>query len=313
METQSYNQQTIDISEKVMAILKTVLLLEKAYAGTYIQRILTGNSSFGWKNEGHKRLETFGELGEEHFSHIDDLINFLVKQEMLSVEHPTYGTIAITDKGREWMNDPQKVETTWGELKKSWYQVQLIMALRELRKESADQKEKAPFELFTNYTMEVLAEKLPQTEADLKAIPGMEELDSGLRLMILAQITRIAEKKEIDDRTGIFRKAYSPSHQKVKEMFLEGGSLDEIAAAREIAGSTVIQYLETLHEAGEVDLVSWIEQTIDPAELEKGAEYFRQASLRQLTPAHEALGLEYDVLRLCRFYAESAEKLTRAS
>ncbi|MEZ4772980.1 MAG: RQC domain-containing protein [Bacteroidia bacterium] len=305
MESQAYNQQPIDIGMEAMAVLKTVLLLEKDYSGSYIQRILTGNDSFGWKKQQHKRLETFSELGEHHFAYVDDLINYLIKHGFLKISNPAYGSIALTDEGRKWMENPDSLMTTKGELRKSWYQVELISALKTLRKETAEQKDKQPFELFTNYTMDVLADKLPQTEEALKAIPGVEKMDGATRLMVLAEITRIVEKKEIDDETGVFRKAYSPSHQKIKALFLDGKKVSEIASERDLSQSTVTNYLENLHLAGEIDLRPWIEDTIDGKVLHKVTQYFRQVQSRGLKQAFEVLGVDYGTLRLCRLYMDT--------
>ncbi|MDX2250472.1 MAG: RQC domain-containing protein [Bacteroidia bacterium] len=306
MESQSYNQQSIDIGQETMAVLKTVLLLEKDYPGTYIQRILTGNSLFGWKKDHHKQMETFGELSELPYSHVDDLVNYLVKQGFLKITQQTYGLIALTEDGQKWLDAPQPLVTTKGELRKSWYQVQLIRALRELRKEAAAQKEKRPFDLFTNYTMEVLVDKLPQTEEALKAIPGAEKMDGSIRLMVLAEISRIVEKKELDDETGVFRKAYSPSHQKVKELFLGGTKVEDIATKRDLSASSVTTYLENLHRAGEIDLRPWIEENVGNKVLHKVIQYFRQVSSGGLKQAHEVLGVEYDVLKLCRLYMDTS-------
>lgn len=305
MESQAYNQQPLDIGMEAMAVLKTVLLLEKDYSGNYIQRILTGNGSFGWKRQQHKRLETFSELGEHHFAFVDDLINYLIKLGLLKVSNPAYGSISLTDQGKKWMENPESLMTTRGELRKSWYQIQLITALKALRKETAEQKDKQPFELFTNYTMDVLAEKLPQTEEALKAIPGVEKMDGATRLMVLTEITRIVEKKEIDDETGVFRKAYSPSHQKIKELFLSGKTVVEIAGERDLSQRTVTNYLENLHLAGEIDLRPWIENTIDGKVLHKVTQYFKQVQSRGLKQAFEVLGVDYNTLRFCRLYMDT--------
>ncbi|MEZ4825304.1 MAG: RQC domain-containing protein [Bacteroidia bacterium] len=303
MESQAYNQQPVDIGMEAMAVLKTVLLLEKPYAGTYVQRILTGNGSFGWKKAHHKKLETFGEMAEKSYSYVDDLINYLVKTDFLRIKQAEYGTVELTESGRSWMEDPVSLMTTRGELRKSWYQVQLIQALRVLRRETAEKKEKQPFEVFTNYTMDVLADKLPQTEEELKAIPGLEKLDGATRLMVLAEITRIVDKKEIDEETGLFRKAFSPSHQKVKSLVLEGMTFDEIVRARDLSRGTAVSYLENLHRSGEVDLVPWIEKTVDGKVLHKMVQFFSQVKGSGLKQAHEVLGIDYELLRLGRLYS----------
>ena len=71
-------------------------------------------------------------------------------------------------------------------------------------------------------------------------------MTESLKLMILAEVTRMWERKEYDEQTGFFRKVYSPSHRKVKELFEEGKDLDTIVSERELKPQTAVGYLMNL-------------------------------------------------------------------
>ncbi|MCB0838067.1 MAG: helix-turn-helix domain-containing protein [Bacteroidetes bacterium] len=312
----SYNpSQEVNISKQAALILKTVLLLNKPFGAGYIARILMGDDTFGWKKEEHKQLETFAELSEVNFSLMDDIINYLVKENYLEITNDIYGTVDITAKGEEWISAPEPIIVAQSLLKKSWYQVQLTRVLKEIRTKTAENTLKQPHEIFTNFTLSQITDKMPQTEDELAQVTGAADLSPGLKLMILAEVSRMLEKKEEDDRSGIYRKAYSPSHRKVKELVEAGKNFSDIAQERELKPDTVIDYIFNLHHAEEIDLQTWIEQTVDSKDLYKGSEYFNQVSAPKLKDAHSILGLDYPVLRLCRYYAwrDNEAKLKYAS
>ena len=91
--------------------------------------------------------------------------------------------------------------------------------------------------------------------------------------------------------------------------------IEEIAKTRKLQPGTVKQYLMNLHRAKIIDLRSWADDRLDSKEMEKGISYFLEARDKRLEVAHNSLGLDYDLLRFCRLFAEekTGEPLAAAS
>lgn len=302
----SYYKPEVNLIHENTQILKTVLLLERKYAAPYIARILMGDSRFDLRKVTHKELETYGALDHLSSFRIEDLVYYLVEQDLLEVDDPQYGTIVISKEGSAWLDDPQDMIVNRKDVYTGWWGFELRMAVRSIRKEAAENLGKRPYELFSNYAIAQMTRELPQTEEELDTIPSMRDLDQAVKLLILTAINQVAEKKNEDANSGIYSKAHSPSHRKVKDLYESGFSLEEIAERRKLQTRTVREYLFTLQKAGMLDLKPWIEQHLDPKILYKGAEYFRTVEDRRLKAAHEVLGMDYDTLALCRDYVDRA-------
>jgi hypothetical protein len=215
-----------------------------------------------------------------------------------------FGNIGITDKGIAYLSDPRQVRVNSSLLIKSWFEIELIQALKQVRKEKADQAGVAPFRLYTNYTLSRLVATMPRDADRLEEIEGLRNASPQLKQLILAEIRRVLAKKEKDEASGgVFSRAYSSSHRKVKALYESGFDPGEIARRRKLSPEKVDEYLETLHRAGEIDLRPWIEEAIDSKDLHKGSEYFKQVTSPRLKEAKAVLGLDYETLRMCRLYA----------
>jgi ATP-dependent DNA helicase RecQ len=299
----AYSEQ-INLMPDAIQVLKCLLLLDRPYGASYLARLLRGDSRFEVRKLYHKELEIFGSLEDLSSFRIEDLIYYLMEQGLIQVDNATFGTLTISQAGKDYLEAPKDLWAKRKSVFTGWWGYALKQVLRGLRKDAAGKLGKQPYELFSNHALQLMVRQLPNTKVALLAIPGLSELDEVLTEQLLNEIAEISGKKAIDAERGIFTRAYSPSHRKVKEMYESGFSLSEIATRRELKETTVQSYLETLHEAGMLDLKPWIEEKLEAKALYKGTEYFRSVEDSRLKPAHEVLGLDYDTLRLCRLYVQ---------
>lgn len=301
----TYQIQPTDVSENAVLVLKTVLLLDKAFSISYLARLLQGNKTYPLRKEEHEQLETFGSMEETSFAKIEGLILFLQKQAYLSIDDPRFGSIAITDRGTEYLSKPKPLLANRRQLGRSWLETNLYRELKSLRKELATSMEVAPYELYNNYGLHCLATQMPENEDAMEAIPAAFEMPDACKKLVLQKIQNALQLKAKDERSGgLYTKAHSPSHQAIKRLFEDGCSLDEIAAARAIKPGTVRTYLSNLHRSEQLDLRAWIEGNWDNKVLHRGTEYFEQSKDKRLKPAHESLGLDYETLKWCKLYYE---------
>ncbi|RMG27193.1 MAG: hypothetical protein D6730_07720 [Bacteroidetes bacterium] len=307
MNTSSYF--TIDVQEEVRAVLKTVLLLDRAYASAYVCRILRGDTGkFGLRKQNHQQLETFAELKDMSFSRLERLIRHLVKTQYLQIRDLRWGTLSIAEKGVEFLKKEAPFQVAPEELRPSWHEVQLEISLKEVRSQLARQAGKPLHEVFSNYTIQRLVETKPDTSLNVRNTAGCKHLSDAEAQQVADAVISIRKKMERDKIDGTYRRIYSNYHRRAKAMHLEGKTPAEIAEALNVQLSKVHEILSDLHRAGQVDLTQWIEQQLDQSELHRGTEYFKQAGSPRLKEAHEVLGMDYDKLHLCRAYVTRVEE-----
>lgn len=305
MNTTKSTSKTMNGRKHVLSILQTVQLLKQNHGANYLQRILLGKTEFDFK-EGHESLPTFGALAEEHFDKVYRLIYYLVQHEYLEITNTNYGTIGITEKGKDFLHEPQDIWLRPKDLRTNVYDIQLIIKLREIRRNFSKQEAKPSFLIFSDYLLQLIVEHKPTDILSLKKLPGIGDYKADrYGHLIIQAIHEVSERKRMNNQVRRFKQAHAPSHQEVKVMFEAGMGIDEIAEKKQIQPSTVRSYLFNLHEAGQINLLPWIEKEVDGENLAKGKAYFQSVQNPRLKEAYEMLGLDYDTLKLCRLYVSN--------
>lgn len=304
-ENKNQSSQEIDLQKEVQQILTTLKLLDKSYAGAYIARILTGENQFGWRNESHTQLESFGTIDNYFPSQIEDIIFYLSSLNFIYVKDDVYGTLEISSLGEAYLQAPRPLMVEKSKLFKPWYEIELSKQIRNWRSDLAKEFYKKPYEIFTNYTLSQLVKKLPTTLEALSLIPGLKVLNDEERLELTRIIQEMVRKIEVDEKTQIYRKAYAPARRKVKELFEAGLSLEEIARRRKLNLSTAREYLMILHKAEEIDLIPWIEEKMDSLVLHKMVDYFKSAKDKDLEVAEKVLKQDQETLAFGKLFAEA--------
>ena len=292
----------VSITAETTEILKTTLLLEEAFAANYLINILRGKQEF-LREEVHANFETFGSLKGRSGDYLRNVIHVLVQRDYLSIREGISGKLTITEKGCAFLDHPEEIEVKKRDLRMSTYDYMLLSELRKLRKELVKQESKPAFRIFTDYTLDRIIDEKPLDLVSLKLVPGFGDFKANrFGPAILRVVQQVMDRKQEDDAIRLLKKVRRPSYQNVKALFESGMGEEEIARKRMVKPQTIRTTLLDLDRAGEIDLRPWIEDTVAPEVLEKGREYFQQAEQTRLKDAYEALGLDYDTLRLCRLY-----------
>jgi hypothetical protein len=115
-------------------------------------------------------------------------------------------------------------------------------------------------------------------------------------------IQSFLEEEKLRAVTRMLKSVTRPTFQETKVLFEQGMEPTEIADFKGIKLRTVMNYLESLHLSGQIDLRNWIEKYVDRKTLHTAVQFFRDAHDNRIQVAHEVLGYDYDTLRLCRLY-----------
>lgn len=299
----------IDIREEAQAVVKTVLLLDRAYTATYLGRVLRADEArFPLRNEAHRQLESYGELKDMNSYRLENLIDYLVGQNYLQIKDLRYGTLAITERGIQLLRETTPLEVDLQALRRSWHDVQLEIALKEVRKSLAEAVGKPLHTILTNFSLKRIVRERPETPQALRSLIGCKHLSTDQAEAMVAAILDMNKKMQRDELDGIYRRVYSRRHQHIKRLLESGRDVAQIAEELELEPSRVRECMSDLHRAAELDLSEWIEHHLGQQDLHRGAQYFKQATNPKLKEAREVLGMDYDKLHMCRAYATRAEE-----
>ncbi|MDP5171698.1 MAG: HRDC domain-containing protein [Bacteroidia bacterium] len=292
-----------DLKTEAIQTLQTVQALNQRYGTSYLVDILRGNNSFGLRKQQHADIDTYGCMKDRSADYVRRLINLLTRENYLSVINTRYGILGLTEAGQAFLNKPAPLEIERYAMNESAYDREMRRQLRMLRKQFAMEEDKPPYRIFTDFALEEMLALKPTTVEDLLTVSGVGHYKANrYGLAIIRLITNMEAGRDEFYFQQNLRKALTPSHQAVKHMFEAGHTIEEIANHRAVKPATVHSTLYSLHQAGQVDLKPWIENTLPEEDLQKGAAWFEQHENPKLRDAYEQLGLDYDTLRFCRLY-----------
>ena len=296
----------INLQTEVETILKTILLLDKPYSINYLVNILTGSTNFKWRRAGHTELVTFGGLSKHSPVRLYRILQLMIDKALIEGVAHNYVNIRVTPEGMDYLENPRPIQVTAKKLKYTRHEVNLFHLLKQTRSTFSEQEGRSETQVLPQFILERIAYIRPEDKEALASIPGMgkvrlEKLGPSI-LEILNQI-RKEEVEAYERRKQMALKSHT--FKQTKELWEKGYSLEEISKIKGITESSVVNYLERLHYAGEINLRPWIEKNVDSKDLFMGVEFFKQVKEPKLKQAYEATGLDYSVLRFCRMYVSS--------
>lgn len=124
----------------------------------------------------------------------------------------------------------------------------LMQRLRSLRKQLADEQSVAPYIIFPDSTLKIMAQVLPKTLEDFAQIYGVGDHKlSQYGEKFLAEIQAYRELKHLNELSG--------TELTTLQMYQQGLSVNEIASKRHVRPTTIIGHLADLIEKNQpVDL-----------------------------------------------------------
>ena len=292
-----------DLNQEIQLTLSAVASLENGYGQSYLIDFLRGNTRFGSRQEGHPTLSEYGSLAASTPDYLRRLIHTLIREGFLTITNKRYGTIGLTESGETYLQSPVDPGFTRHALRESAFIREVRRQLKSLRASLAKEANLPPFRVFTNYCMEEMIQQKPSNVSELLEIPGIGPYKANLYgPAILGCFEHVEEMMGRYYEELRKKKAATPSHQEVKALFLAGHTVEEMAEIRQVKASTISRTLDTLHRAGEIDLKPFIKESIPPAAFEQAVSWFQMQEKPKLKMAYEELGLDYDILRLCKLY-----------
>ncbi|PFC07061.1 DNA helicase RecQ [Bacillus cereus] len=269
------NRESIDVTRESQMVLSCMIRTNQRFGKQMIAQVLTGSKNKKVIEFNFHTLPTYGLLSNRSVKEVSEFIEFLISDELIAVEHGTYPTLKVTEKGKEVLLGKENV------LRKERVETRQIVqdhplfeVLREVRKEIAQGEGVPPFVIFSDQTLKDMCVKMPQNDSELLTVKGIGEhklVKYGSHFLqavqhFIEENPNYAEtiKTEVISERKKSGKASANSHLETYEMYKQGIDLNEIAKERNLSRQTIENHLIRCYEDGmEVDWQSFV-----PAEYE---------------------------------------------
>ncbi|ANC19811.1 DNA helicase RecQ [Bacillus cereus group sp. MYBK163-2] len=269
------NRESIDVTRESQMVLSCMIRTNQRFGKQMIAQVLTGSKNKKVIEFNFHTLPTYGLLSNRSVKEVSEFIEFLISDELIAVEHGTYPTLKVTEKGKEVLLGKENV------LRKERVETRQIVqdhplfeVLREVRKEIAQGEGVPPFVIFSDQTLKDMCVKMPQSDSELLTVKGIGEhklVKYGSHFLqavqhFIEENPNYAEtiKTEVVSERKKSGKASANSHLETYEMYKQGIDLNEIAKERNLSRQTIENHLIRCYEDGmEVDWQSFV-----PAEYE---------------------------------------------
>ena len=328
-----------DATEVAQKILSAVIRTGQRFGALHIAQVLTGSQEKRILELGHHRLSVYGIVQDFGRAELRELMGHLQAKGLLARNEGEFPTLAVTDKGRRFLQERQKLTLPRPQpaaeavpmplsgqaAAAAEYDTVLFGELRTLRRQLAEAQDVPAFVIFGDVSLRQMASLFPQSLDSFAQIPGVgaAKLEQyGPRFV--AAIRQYAAARGIADRTAARPLTAAAALQRggregegrqqplaarrgstydtTRALVEQKLSIAEIARRRNLAEQTIIGHLERLTMQGE---------TLDLSHALPAAERFAQINAafdacgdEYLNPAWERLGRQftYDELRLARIW-----------
>lgn len=270
------NRESIDVTRESQMVLSCMIRTNQRFGKQMIAQVLTGSKNKKVIEFNFHTLPTYGLLSNRSVKEVSEFIEFLISDELIAVEHGTYPTLKVTEKGKEVLLGKENVlRKERVETKQIVQDHPLFEVLREVRKEIAQGEGVPPFVIFSDQTLKDMCAKMPQSDSELLTVKGIGEhklVKYGSHFLqavqhFIEENPNYAEtiKTEVVTERKKTGKASANSHLETYEMYKQDIDLDEIAKERGLSRQTIENHLIRCFEDGmEVDWNSFV-----PAEYEQ--------------------------------------------
>ena len=303
-------QPTEDWTIEAQKFLSCVARCKERFGMIYTIDVLRGSKRKKILQNGHDRLSTYGIGTDKTTEEWKVLGRSLLHQGLVSETTDGYSVLKLNDASWEVMRKqrsvhiaiPKKREVIPKASKKKVEFETLFEMLRELRKQVADEQSIAPYMVFADSTLRLMAQLRPQTLDAFGELPGVVEYKvAQYGELFVEKIQGYIQSQTPAPRTPRSIASGRPTATLIQtlQLYQNGLSVTEIAAQRNIKPSTVIGHL--------ADLI----QFKQPVDINQFVTPERQATIWQaiqvvgdgsLTPIRDYLGDSYafDEIRLVR-------------
>ncbi len=298
--------------DHIVLALNAVLAVNQKFKIDHVAKVISGDADSAIKSYKHHHLPVFASGKDKGRRFWNAVLRQALIAQFLQKDIENYGLLKITDKGREYINNPYSFmlthdhdydkmteeETQNMATKHDGADKELISILKDLRKRIAKEKNLPPFVIFQDPSLEDMAIQYPINVEEMQNITGVG----------LGKAKRYGEefikviKQYVEDKDII-----RPNDMVVKSVVNKSGlkvsiiqsidrkmPLPDIADAKQISIENLLNEIEAIVNSGtKINLDYYINDVVDEDKQDDIYEYFREeAESESIQEALDELGEE---------------------
>ncbi|MGD6964266.1 DNA helicase RecQ [Fictibacillus phosphorivorans] len=315
------NRDSIDVTREAQIVLSCIVRMgQKRFGKTLIAQVLTGSKNKKVLEMRFNKLPTYGMLKNKSTKEITDLIEFFISQEIIAVEHGTFPTLYIKEKGKDILLGKEQIMRKEAVVTKQVAADDpLFEELRIVRKTIAEQENVPPFVIFADTALKDMCVKLPESRTEFLSVTGvgqnkLEKYGEQFISAISTYLVEHPERRESTDQSTVAKepakKTTPDSHLETYTLYKDKMSVNEIAEQRNLAVSTVESHLVQCIQDG-MDVQ--IEDLIPDEYVSEIEHAIQQAGGEKLKPIKELLPDEvsYFMIKVYLLQNENKKRVTR--
>lgn len=310
-------KQKVEAKEKLTNIIEIVLEIKEHFSEEHVLDIIMGNETDDVQEYKHDELELFG-VGEDDDRQVwQSVIRQAVLNEYLDKDKENQGALRVTAKGKRFLKNPHSFTVTvdsdfdeddneaFGEGRA--VDPQLFQMLVDLRNKVAKEKNKPPYVIFQDPSLEAMATTYPITAEELLNIPGVgagKVKKYGKEFLEL--IKRHCEDNDIE-RPEDFRIRTVPNKSKLKINIIQNidrkVDLDDYAEANRIDFDELLDEIDSIVYSGtKINIDYFVDAVIEEDKIKDIYDYFNTADTDDVETAKDVLGDDFtkEEIRLVR-------------
>ena len=302
-------KEKLEVKDSVKITLDAINELDERCGIDYVVNIILGRANPQIQTFRHDKLKSFGKglIMEMDANFWNSLIRQMMLEGMIRTDIEEYGLLKITEKGQKFLKKPysimvalnHKYEEATGDDDDNTASggsaapdPVLFELLKDLRKQTAREKNLPPFVIFLENSLEDMATNYPTTLEELEKIQGVSKgkaMRYGRKFVEL--IAKYVEENEIEKPDDfVMKSVVNKSGMKVFIILNIDKKipLETIAKNKGLSLQDLLVEMETIVASGtRLNLDYCLEQELDENEQEDIFDYFRSSSDDDMDSAFE--------------------------
>lgn len=261
-----------DGSVPAQKALSAILRTEQQVGMSMLIDILRGSQRREIIAHNYHKIKTFG-AGKE-FGY-DDWLYFLSQMlhiGLVEIAYDDHNCLRVTEQGKKVLFEAQKVPLAMPiekpkskdksalprvteKSKPQMHREELLALVHTLRRELAIQQGIPPYTLFSDLTLQQMADRRPLSDAEMLDIEGVSER----KLQLYGDAFLSIIRRFVLEKTAYGEKIQGASPFISFNFFKNGLSVADIAEKRGFSPPTILGHLATMYERGElIDIQQWV-------------------------------------------------------
>ncbi len=168
------DRESQDVTTDAQMVLSCVIRMGQKFGKMLTAQVLTGSKNKKVIEFGFDKLTTYGILKHYSAKEVANLMEFMISQDLLAVEHGSFPTIYVTEHSKDVLKGNRKVLRKGVVITKQIADNDpMFEELRVLRKRLAEEANVPPFVIFSDKTLQDMCARRPKDEDEFLKVSGV--------------------------------------------------------------------------------------------------------------------------------------------